>query len=302
MTELKIGMIGLDTSHCAALVGNLNHSDVPHHIAGARVVQAFPGGSAACAVSRDRLQGYTAALRDSEGIRICDSIEEAAKGMDAFLLTSVDGRQHREQFEILARFGKPVFIDKPITCSGADARSLAELSVRTGVPVLSASSIRFAPGISPVGIDCAGLQGVETFGPMRILDDYPAYYWYGIHSVDLLYAHLGKGCLEVTAFHEETQDVVVGRWTGGRLGIMRGLRLAGANPFGRMLFGAEGVRCDLQPTDGLPAFSVMLAEIVKFFQTGISPIELDETVEEMVFLEAGEQSWRQGGKPVRLNA
>ena len=300
MTELKIGMIGLDTSHCAAFAENLNKPETPHHVSGARVVQAFPGGTTACAVSRDRVQGFTASLRDTHGIRICGSIEEAAKGMDAFLLTSVDGRQHREQFEALSRFGKPVFIDKPLTCFGADARALADLSVRVGVPVFSSSSIRFTPVIGPAGIDLNGLQGVETFGPMSLLDDYPAFYWYGVHSADLLYAHLGRGCIEVTTFHEATQDIIVGRWPGGRLGVMRGLRLPGKNPFGRTLFNAEGVRSDLQPADGPPAFATMLTAIVDFFRTGKSPVALEETVEEMVFLEAAEQSWHQGGATVRL--
>ncbi len=300
MTELKIGMIGLDTSHCAGFVENLNKPETPYHVSGARVVQAFPGGSAACAVSRDRVQGFTATLRDTHGIRICGSLEDAAKGMDAFLLTSVDGRQHREQFEALTRFGKPVFIDKPLTCSGADARALADLSIRVGVPVFSSSSIRFTPVIGPAGIDLTGLQGVETFGPMSLLDDYPAYYWYGIHSADLLYAHLGRGCKEVTTFHETTQDIIIGRWPEGRLGVMRGLRLTGKNPFGRTLFNSEGVRTDLQPADGPPAFAAMLMAIVDFFRTGKSPVALKETVEEMAFLEAAEQSWRQGGVTVRL--
>lgn len=300
MADLKVGMIGLDTSHCAGFVGNLNQPQAPHHVPGARVIQAFPGGTSACAVSRDRVQGFTATLRDSHGIRLCDSIEETAKGMDAFLLTSVDGRQHLEQFEILARFGKPVFIDKPLACSGADARALADVSRRSGTPIFSASSIRFAPIIGPEGVDRAAIKGIEAFGPMSLLDDYPAYYWYGIHSAELLYAHLGRGCLEVTTFHEECQDLIVGRWSGGRLGTLRGLRLPGKNPFGRSLFEAEGVRSDLQPADGKPPFVVMLEAIVEFFKTGLSPIALEETVEEMVFLEAAELSWKRGGVPVRL--
>ncbi len=300
MPDMKIAMIGLDTSHCGGFVEHLNKPDHPHHVPGARVVQAFPGGSSACAVSRDRIQGFTAALRDQHGIRMCGSLEEATRGMDAFLLTSVDGRQHREQFEVLARAGKPVFIDKPLTCSAADARAIADLSRRTGVPFFSASSIRFTPAIGPEGLDIAALQGVETFGPMSLMDDYPPYYWYGIHSVDLLYAHLGRGCVEVTAFHETTQDVLVGRWSGGRVGMVRGLRLTGKNPFGRIAFGAEGVRSDLQPAEGPPPFAVMLKAIVEFWRTGRSPIPPEETVEEMAFLEAAEQSWKRGGTPVRL--
>ena len=114
MDTLKIGMIGLDTSHCPAFTKLLNTDSDPYHVPGGRIVAAFPGGSQLCSVSRDRVAGFTQSLRDELHVPMVDSIAELGKKVDAFLLESVDGREHLEQFRALAEFGKPVFIDKPM--------------------------------------------------------------------------------------------------------------------------------------------------------------------------------------------
>ena len=117
MNHLKIAMIGLDTSHVVAFAKLLHHTDDPWHVPGACIVAAFPGGSDDFALSRDRVGGYTARMRDEFEVEIADSPEAAAAKADAVLLESVDGRVHRAQFEKIAPFGKPVFIDKPIAAS-----------------------------------------------------------------------------------------------------------------------------------------------------------------------------------------
>ena len=45
MSELKIGMIGLDTSHVVAFTRILNDSNNEHFLTGGKVVIAYPGGS-----------------------------------------------------------------------------------------------------------------------------------------------------------------------------------------------------------------------------------------------------------------
>src|SRR5690625_4810025 len=108
-------MIGLDTSHCAAFTTLLNNNDDPHHVSGGKVQVAYPGGSPNMAMSYDRIDGVTARLRDELGVTIVDSIEEVVEQSDAIRLESVDSRMHLEEFRKIAPFGKPVFIDKPMT-------------------------------------------------------------------------------------------------------------------------------------------------------------------------------------------
>ena len=44
----------------------------------------------------------------------------------------------------------------------------------------------------------------------------------------------------------------------------------------------------------------MLVEIIKFFQTGKTPVPNEETLEIFAFLDAAQKSKEQGGKPVKL--
>jgi hypothetical protein len=44
----------------------------------------------------------------------------------------------------------------------------------------------------------------------------------------------------------------------------------------------------------------LLVEIVKFFQTGVSPVDPDETLEIIAFMEAAELSKSRGGAAVSL--
>ena len=298
MDDLKVGMIGLDTSHCEAFVNVLNYADGPHHVAGARVVGAYPGGSALCAVSRDRLGKFTEAIRDKHAVKLYDSIEELGRHVDAFLLHSVDGRQHLEQFRILSRFGKPVFIDKPMTCSAEDARQIAALALQTNTPWMSASSVRFAAGMGGLVASDDAVGSCEAFGTMSILDDYPAYFWYGVHGADVVYSYLGRGCRTVQAIHSDQTDLLVGTWADGRIGTVRGTRFS-AYHFGCSVFTKKGTVHGLAG-DQPPSYYLLLQEVVKFFQTGASPIAPEETVEVMAFLDAAGQSLAAGGQVVEL--
>ena len=44
--DLRIGIIGCDTSHVVAFTENLNNPEAKGHVAGGKVVAAFKGGSA----------------------------------------------------------------------------------------------------------------------------------------------------------------------------------------------------------------------------------------------------------------
>ena len=61
---LRVGLIGLDTSHVVAFTQLLNDPTHPDHVPGARVVAAFKGGSPDVEASATRVDGFTATLRD----------------------------------------------------------------------------------------------------------------------------------------------------------------------------------------------------------------------------------------------
>lgn len=293
---MKLGMVGLDTSHCVAFAKLLNDPGNQFHIPGTKIVKAFPGGSKAFSSSVTRVGKFTGELRGMN-VEMTGSIEELS-GLDAYFLESVDGNQHLEQFKALAKFGKPVFIDKPLACSYGDATEIAKIAKALNVPVMTASAIRFAKGIDGLLEADEKVESCEAFGPMALLEDYRDYFWYGIHSAEVLFSFMGRGCKSVQTFNTEKIDVIVGLWPDGRIGTLRGNR-TGANNFGCVVTTGKTTKAGFVSGE-IPYYALMLKKVIPFFQTGISPIELSESLEIIAFLEAASRSRANGGKIIKM--
>lgn len=297
--EIRVGIIGLDTSHVVAFTSLLNRSGNEGDLAGVRVVAAFPGGSPDVPASRDRVAGFTEQLRDKYGVEIVDSIDTLLGKVDAVLIESVDGRPHLEQARPVFAAKKPVFIDKPVAASLADAVEIFRLSEETGTPCFSSSSLRFSAGIQSMrGNEKIGeVLGCDAYGPCSLEEHHPDLFWYGIHGVETLFTIMGPGCVSVSRTQTKGAEFVTGVWQDGRVGTFRGLR-AGANGYGAMVFGAKGIA----PSGGYGGYEPLLVEIARFFKTKKPPVTPAETLEIVAFMEAADESKRQGGAPVTLDA
>lgn len=215
MTKLlKIGMIGLDTSHCELFADLLNNPEHPFHVPGGRLTIAYPGGSDDFELSRSRVDTYTKQLRDAFGVQIVESMERVTEEADAILLTSVDGRVHQEQFARIAPYQKPVFIDKPFAVSTEEARAIAETAAKWQVPMFSCSSLRYAEPLVQALKETGGgaIIGADCSGPMPVEPPLPPLFWYGIHTVEALYAIMGKDCVSVSVRMNKDHEVIVGEW------------------------------------------------------------------------------------------
>jgi hypothetical protein len=294
---LKAGIIGLDTSHVVAFTAMLNNPKATGVLSRVRVVAGYPGGSADIPDSRDRVEGYTKTLREKHGVEIVDSIDELLKKVDVVFLESVDGRPHLEQVKPVLRAKKPVFIDKPVAGSLADAVEIYRLAKESGTPCFSSSSLRFSPGIRSVRTDpeFGGVLGCDAYGPCNLERHHPDLFWYGIHGIETLFTIMGPGCESVTRTTTDNAEFVTGKWKDGRIGTYRGLR-KGKSDYGAMVFGKEKVG----PSGPYKGYEPLVVEICKFFESGEPPVTAEETLEIYAFMEAADESKRQGGKPVTL--
>lgn len=293
---IRIGMIGLDTSHVMAFTERLNDPANKSHVPGGRVVAAFKGGSPDIPESANRLEGFTKSLVEKHGVVIYDSIEAMCQNVDAVLLESVDGRPHLEQVRPVFAAGKRVFIDKPVAGSLKDAVEIYRLSKQTGVPCWSASSLRFYPGVVEVAQAEAGeVRGAISYGPASIQPTHPDLFWYGIHPTEALFTVLGTGCETVSRVHTADTDVVSGTWSGGRVGVLYGLRNQ-KTAYKVIKFGTQRI---VEQTSG-GDYTPMLVEVIRFFQTGKPPVSPETTLEIYAFMEAADESKRRGGAPVSV--
>lgn len=289
--EMRIGMIGLDTSHVLAFTQLLNDSNHEFHVPGGKVVAAFPGGSPDFELSISRVEGFTNKLREQFDVQIVDSPEAVAEICDALLLESADGRVHLEQFRRIAPFGKPIFIDKPLSIRSDEAREIAELAKHYNIPIMSTSALRYAEGLAAAlyAPHQSPIIGADTYGPMAIEPTQTGYFWYGIHSVEMLFAILGRDCESVTTFSTADHDILVGKWRDGRLGTVRGNR-AGNGHFGATIHREEKSDVVDISSQSKPYYASLMERVMNMFQTMEPDLTIEETLEVIRFIEAANES------------
>jgi len=294
--ELRIGLIGLDTSHVIAFTKLLNDPSAKDAVAGGKVVAAFKGGSPDVESSWTRVEGYTKQLREEFGVRIVESIDELCRAVDVVMLTSVDGRPHLEQARPVIMAGKPLFIDKPVAGSLRDAIEIYRLAEERNVPVFSSSSYRFYESLADVKkTDVGEIRAVISYGPAHLESHHPDLFWYGVHPTEALITMMGRGCESVVRTATPDTDVVTGTWPAGQVGILIGLR-KGPTPHKVIVFGTKAIA----EQKGSGTYTPLLREVMKFFQTGVAPVTPEETLELFAFMEAADESKRQGGKTVSI--
>ena len=298
-SPIRVGIIGLDTSHVTIFTKHLNHNDNQDAaLKDVRVVAAFPAGNPDFPLSKTRLEGFTREVREL-GVQIVGSIDELLPLVDAVLLESVDGRQHLEQARPVFEAGKPLFIDKPLAASLADVLAIAALGARHAVPWFSASSSRFTPSYPELrkNDQVGEILGCDTHSQSRAAIGHPDLFWYGVHGVDLLYSLMGTGCETVTAAQTAYTEFVTGTWKGGRVGSYRAIREhTGQTGLGATVFGSKGIVQVNKYYNYVP----LVVEIATFFRTRRSPVPIDEMIEVFAYLAAAEESKRRRGIPVAL--
>lgn len=294
-TGKRIGIIGLDTSHATAFTKTLNAADAAASYKGYKVVAAYPKGSNDIATSVERIPGYTAEVK-AMGVEIVNSIAELLKKVDVVMLETNDGRLHLEQATQVLKARKPMFIDKPMAASLEDAAAIFALAKKYNTPVFSCSSLRYIDGIAEINAGKIGkVLGAETYSPSKLEKTHPDFFWYGIHGIEMLFALMGTGCKTVTRVNTPDADVVVGVWEGGRIGSFRGTR-KGPNGYGGRVFGEKATVA----LGSFKGYNPLLEEIVKFFESGQSPVRPEETLEIAAFMEAADESKVKGGVPVSM--
>jgi hypothetical protein len=293
--DLRLGIVGTDTSHAVAFTSLLNDPNHKDYIPGARVVAAFKGGSPDIKESAGRVDKFADELKTKYGVEFVPDIATLLTKVDAVLLESVDGRPHLAQFREIAKGHKPVFIDKPLASTLADAREIARIAKENGVSWFSSSTLRFGDGLGAMRIE--GMNGVMAWGPGPLEAHHQLdLSWYAIHTVEVLYTLMGTGCVEVTRTFAPDAEVVTGRWSDGRIGTIRLHRPYSS--YGATVFSPKVVKTSEKEL--YSGYRNLLKEIVTFFQTGKPPVPEAETLEMFAFMDAAQRSREAGGAPVKL--
>jgi len=301
-SPIRLGVLGLDCSHCTSYTELINHPESPHHVPGGKVITAWAGGSPDWELSMGRIDRFREAMEALHGVTILDKPEAVAESVDALMILSVDGRAHRETFSRIASYGLPVFIDKPLTVSSTEARDIAEMAKKHGVRWFSSSVWRRSRAVK----QARAALGSEPLKQVILSSRWPlesgihGWFWYGIHWVEVLYELLGGGCRKVTCVREGVREIIAGFWDGDRTGTLV-IDHSWDRDLGGLLLSETrcGVISVMESKED--RYASLLRAMFSFFRGGETPVPNAESIEAICFLEAAYESARKSGEPVELD-
>ena len=285
MKSLRIGIIGFDTSHVTAFTKILNDDKYPFHVDGGKVVAGYPSFSPDVYASYSRIENFKREMIEKWNVVIVDSIEKLLEITDAILLLNVDGRRHLKEAIPVLKSKKPLFIDKPLSYNYFDAKKIAEFAKEYNCPIFSSSSLRFDYNTQQIKkeIQSKDVIGCDSFSPCPLESTNPGLFWYGVHGVEILYTFMGIGCKSLICKSTVNTHFVIGKWNNNKIGTIRGIRKSIVE-YGATVYLKEKVYQVVYSKE-IPIYSQLLMEIIKFFYTGISPVNIEETLEIMKFMQ-----------------
>lgn len=132
----------------------------------------------------------------SEG---CNSLEELLEKSDAVMILLRDGNSHRELAERCLKAGKPVFVDKPFTCTPEDAGAIIACAEKHAIPLMGGSTLCWLPETKQVAALAKDAEEITISFAADWDSPYGGWYYYGSHLTDLCAAVAGCGPLSVSA-------------------------------------------------------------------------------------------------------
>jgi predicted dehydrogenase len=198
--------------------------------------------------------------------RVCDDPTECGRDVDGILVADDCSCRHYRFADPLWAFGLPMFIDKPLAGTIAEAEQVVAKAERHGVPLFSASGLQYTreveearPAIETLGRLLVGLAA----SPNELV-------FYGIHGLSLLWSVFGSGIETVQNVGEGDVDLVKYRWRSGALGMHLGLE-RGQPGWRLVLFGEKG-RLDVPVADADGFYWNMLTRFLEMVRTGRQPL------------------------------
>lgn len=286
--DLRVGLVGVNTSHAGAFARLLNETGVAER---ARVTWVWGGEIRPGQPDASTL----AATYDIP--HVASEPTEMLSETDLVLVVDDTGQgaNHVPLARAFVAAGVPTFVDKPMAVDLVEAKGLFALAADKGTPVTSSSSLRYAVELAAERAEFEALgelSSVVSVGPGE-------WYYYGVHAVEQLYTLAGPGVEWVQRFTWPDRDVAVLSYAdGGPTAVVETLRDA-AYRFHLTAYGKDGLHAvRIQDFDGFYGGQVRSA--VEMARTGNPPIAPAETLELLAVLRAGVLSAERDGARVSV--
>ncbi|MHB0936056.1 MAG: Gfo/Idh/MocA family oxidoreductase [Armatimonadota bacterium] len=213
------------------------------------------------------------------GVTPAQSLEQVVEECDCLVVLSPDNPERHEALaELPLRSGKPVYFEKPVAATLAEARRLFEKAAAYHTPIMSSSALRFGSALANA------LREAVAEEPVRFVATRGAgrFGVSAIHQIEMLVMALGTGASQVMQVGTAEANLMVVNYRDGRRGT---INLIPGHPF---QFSAQYGEERALVIDHMEDFNLRLVDaMLAFFATGESPIPVAETLEVAALTEAG---------------
>ncbi len=291
MSDVRVALIGLDTSHTVEFARRMQAPDVApeQKVEGLKAITCLRFETPF--QNQEGLDKRQAQLEEW-GVKVTEDFDEAIADVDAIMLEVNDPAYHLEYFTKVADLGMPIFLDKPLADTKANGQAIVDMARQKNVRVWSASSLRFVPQLLEAIEVIPQPAMVQSFGALGKAPAGSSIVWYGVHAFEMLQRALGLGAVSILAKRDKLGVVAVVEYEDERRGIVE------MNE-GSYLYGG----CLRTKDKAAPyivnmgrAYADELVLVRDFFQGGQAPVSLDDALEVMAMLDAAERSVN-SGKP-----
>ncbi|MFE7463781.1 Gfo/Idh/MocA family protein [Streptomyces sp. NPDC057499] len=279
---MRIGIVGTDNSHVDQIVRHLN-------------VDAAGGDARVVALSGGRGPRNDALAATGGIAHVVGAPADLLGLVDAVVVADRDGARHRDRAMPFLTAGLPVFVDKPLARTVADARALIDAARAHDAPLTSSSALRWHPGTEELAARSARAgtpELVVVSGPADPDGDHGGIFFYGIHAVDIA-LRLAPGPLSAVRT-DLTGSTAVASFTAGPTRVVVNLVRPGATeqiPFHAMTF----TRRDLAERTLVPGADYCVPGLEAFLtmaRTGRPPIGYADLLRPIEVLEAVDAALR----------
>ena len=276
----RLGIVGSDNSHAEAFakLANLDEGINGKRVDDVQVTHIYGTDPA-------RTQEVAT---NAEIPTVVDDMQEMMGAVDGVAVVWRDGSLHREHTLPFLKAGIPVFVDKPLALTVADAQAMIDAAQAAKVGFTSFSTVRFATSLQEylqyLTMKCGTVLSGMCTGQVQVASEYGGVFFYGIHAVELMHTVFGYGCRSVTARRNNENVQVICALPDEKLVT---LNLVGGGhrvPFHAAAFGSDG--WGTHEVDTSTMYQNGMQVFLQTLRTGTWPLTPEQLLEPVQILDA----------------
>ena len=248
-------------------------------------------------------EGAADKLKEKFGVKVLSSYDEAVGKVDGVIITARRGGDHYRFAKPYIASGVPMFIDKPVTISEAEAIEMVKDFEKNGVRMTGGSSCVHVDFVRELKRDCETDFEGKTLGgfvrcPVSLNNAYGGFYFYCEHLIGITSTIFGFYPESVKAFENDGKITVVFRYKDYDV---TGLFVDGNYIYYAMRCSVDGVQGSEFPITGeSPCFRAEFDEFYDLLNGGKQKKSYSDFIAPVFVMNAVKRSM-DGGKEEKVN-